>query len=383
MKTRTVGWVVGSLGLLFGAGTARAQEAQQQEQQQQTSTGTANQAAQQPVCRDAGVTVSFPTASYQLDQNAIGALNGVATWMKADASRTLHLHGYADTTGNSESNLVLSEHRAQAVKDYLVSQGIDTSRIMTAGRGEDVGEQLPADGRTVTFLACQSATPPAPVAEAAPSTAVVVVPPAPIEVVPPPPPAPEPYPAAAATPPPWGSRFGWAFMAGGGYNEFTDNNMKSRTNGGGAWDARLVGGTNSILGFEAAYVGSAHTLDTLGLTSNTPTLVSNGVEGALRLNAPIRMHDSLLEPYGFVGVGWAHYTISNYNSNRGTVSDFNQSDDVMNVPVGGGIAYSYRAFIVDARAQWMPTYYNNLLPASSSTGTLNQWGVGGQVGFRF
>ncbi len=136
MKMRTVGWVVGSLGLLFGAGTARAQEAQHEE----TSTGTAaNQAAQQPVCRDAGVTVSFPTASYELDQNAIGALNGVATWMKADASRTLHLHGYADTTGNSESNLVLSEHRAQAVKDYLVSQGIDTSRIMTAGRGEDVG----------------------------------------------------------------------------------------------------------------------------------------------------------------------------------------------------------------------------------------------------
>ena len=50
---------------------------------------------------------------------------------------------------------MLSEKRAEAVKTYLVSQGVDASQITTVGRGEDVADQLPANGRTVTFLACK------------------------------------------------------------------------------------------------------------------------------------------------------------------------------------------------------------------------------------
>jgi hypothetical protein len=338
-----------------------------------------------PVCRDAGVTVSFTTGSYELDQNAKGALNGVATWMKADASRTLHLQGYADTTGDTDANFVLSEHRAEAAKDYLVAQGIDATRIMTVGRGEHL-DHLPASGRTVTFLACQ---PSGAVGEAEtekPAEAQAAAePPAPVEVVPPPPPAPEAYPGSvpAATPVPWGTRFGWAFMAGGAYSDFTQSDMRNRTSGGGAWDARVVGGTNSVVGFEAAYIGSANSIQTLGLTANNPALVSNGVEGTLRVNAPFHTGESLLEPYGFVGLGWSHYNINNYNSNFGTVSDFSRSDNVMNVPIGGGFAYGYRAFIIDARASWTPTYYNNLLVNANGSGTLNTWQAGGQVGFKF
>ena len=40
--------------------------------------------------------------------------------MKADENRVMHLEGFADTTGNSEANLVLSAHRAEAVKTYLI-----------------------------------------------------------------------------------------------------------------------------------------------------------------------------------------------------------------------------------------------------------------------
>jgi peptidoglycan-associated lipoprotein len=396
MKTKTVGWVIGSLGLLLGAGTARAQDSQPGQpstggQETTTSGQVAGQmAGDKPVCRDAGVTVSFTTGSYELDQNAKGALNGVATWMKNDMSRTLHLQGYADTTGDTDANFVLSEHRAESVKDYLVSQGIEATRIMTVGRGEHL-DHLPANGRTVTFLACQpqQGQPGAPVGQGEAETEkpaeaqAQAEPPAPLEVVPPPPPAPEAYPVPAATPVPWGSRFGWAFMAGGAYSDFTQTDMRNRTNAGGAWDARVIGGVNSVVGFEAAYIGSANTIQTLGLTANTPALVSNGVEGTLRVNAPFHTGESLLEPYGFVGLGWSHYNINNYNSNFGTVSDFSQSDNIMDVPIGGGFAYGYRAFMIDARASWTPTYYNNLLINSNGTGTLNRWGVGGQIGFKF
>ncbi len=47
------------------------------------------------------------------------------------------LAGYADRIGSEEYNKDLSERRAQAVADYLASQGVDQSRIQVEGRGED------------------------------------------------------------------------------------------------------------------------------------------------------------------------------------------------------------------------------------------------------
>jgi OmpA family len=382
MRMRSLGWVMGSAGLLLGVGAARADD------QPITGRDIVNQMAGKPECRDAGVTVSFTTGSVELDTNAQGALNGVATWMKADGKRTLHLRGYADTTGNDEANLVLSEKRANAVRDYLVSQGVDATQITTVGRGEDVADQLPASGRTVTFLACK---PPAALAEGETPPAEETPAPA-VEETPAPPVAPaavEPVPVPAEASPapkyePGGSKFGFGLMAGGGYQDFSNSNMRNVTNGGGAWDVRFIGGTRSVVGFEGAYVGSARGIQTLGVTSGNPNLISNGLEGNLRLNVPIVRGDSLVEPYGVVGIGWSQYHIANYNSNSAMLSDFSASNDnVMTVPLGVGFAYGYKALLVDVRGTYTATYFNNLLEGTNSSGTLNTWGVGGQIGFGF
>ena len=386
MRMRSLGWFVGSLGLLFGVGSARAED------QPMSGSDAINQLAGKPECRDAGVTVSFSTGSVVLDTNAQGALNGVATWMKADGKRTLHLHGYADTTGNSEANLVLSEKRANAVRDYLVSQGVDATQITTLGRGEDVAEELPANGRTVTFLACK---PPAASAEAEAPAAEPAAPPP--EETPAPPPAVavvpavvEPVPVPVETPPAAPpkyeppSKVGLALMAGGGFQDFANSEMRDRTNGGGAWDIRFIAGMRSIIGVEGAYVGSAHGFQSLGVSANNPTLISNGLEGNLRLNAPIIKGSSLFEPYAVAGVGWSQYHITNFNSNTQTLSDFNgTNDNVLTVPLGAGFAYGYKALLLDVRGTYSPTYYNNLLQGTNGSGTLNTWGVGGQVGFVF
>ena len=383
MRMRSLGLFAGVLGLLLGAGSAWAED------QPMSGHDSANPTAGKPECRDAGVTVSFATGSYELDTNARGALNGVATWMKADSKRTLHLHGYADTTGNSEANLVLSEKRAISVRDYLVSQGIDAAQIVTVGRGEDVAEELPANGRTVTFLACK---PPAPMPEAEAAPAAEAPPPAETPAPPPPvvvPMAVEPVPVPVEAPPapkPESGRsgFGFALMAGGGYQDFANNDMRQRTNGGGAWDLRFIAGLHSIIGVEGAYVGSARSLQTLGATANNPALISNGLEGNLRLNIPIISGHSLFEPYGVVGIGWEQYHISNYNSNTQVLSDFSSSNDnVMTVPFGAGFAYGYKGLLLDVRGTYAATYYNNLLQGTNGSGTLNTWGVGGQVGFAF
>ena len=46
------------------------------------------------------------------------------------------VEGHTDSDGSDESNLVLSEKRAMAVKDALVGKGIDEKRLSTVGHGE-------------------------------------------------------------------------------------------------------------------------------------------------------------------------------------------------------------------------------------------------------
>jgi outer membrane protein OmpA-like peptidoglycan-associated protein len=160
MRGKTIGCVMGSLGLLLGAGAAWGNQTMDTtgsgSDTSAQSTSGSDMSTGKPECRDAGVTVAFKTGSAELDQNARGGLDGVATWMKADEKRSLKLEGFADTTGNSEANLILSAHRAEAVKNYLIEHGVDSSKVITVGRGEEV-DHLPANGRAVTFMACQPA----------------------------------------------------------------------------------------------------------------------------------------------------------------------------------------------------------------------------------
>jgi len=171
---------------------------------------------------------------------------------------------------------------------------------------------------------------------------------------------------------------GGGFFVGGGFEDFTNNSLRGMTGGGGYWGARIVGGMRQIIGMEAAYVGNARTIDALGLNGNA-RLISNGLEGALRLNIPIVSWNqmSLVEPFGFVGLGWSHYNLVNTNLNTSSVAS---SDDIMTMPFGGGLAFGYGGFMADARFTYRKTYYNNLVTGG---GDLDSWGAGAQIGFGF
>jgi hypothetical protein len=166
-------------------------------------------------------------------------------------------------------------------------------------------------------------------------------------------------------------------MLGGGFEDFTNSNLQAMTGGGGAWSVRAVGGLYQFIGLEAAYVGAARRIDALGLSSNA-ALMSNGVEGAFRLNVPVIRGRALVEPFGFVGLGWSRYSVVNSNTQS---SDVAERDDVMTLPYGAGLAYAYGPVIADARFTYRYTYMNDLMRVSG--GRLNNWGVGGQVGFSF
>jgi OOP family OmpA-OmpF porin len=63
-------------------------------------------------------------------------LDEAAQTLKDNPDVNVMISGHTDSIGSDEYNQRLSERRAQAVKQYLVSQGIAASRLSTEGRGE-------------------------------------------------------------------------------------------------------------------------------------------------------------------------------------------------------------------------------------------------------
>ena len=213
---------------------------------------------------------------------------------------------------------------------------------------------------------------------AAPTTNVEVTPP-------PPPPAPEPQPVQpvyqqeqqAYNTPAYQPHFGVAFLLGGGGQDFAGSNARAITSTGGFWNARLAIGTRQFVGVEAAYIGTAQSINALGL-SNNAILISNGAEGVIRFNLPIIRGPSMVEPFIFGGAGWQRYHVSNTNTSS---ADIAGSDDIIEVPYGAGLAFAYKGFMADARFTYRSTFDNNLLQTTG--GRLDWWSAGGLVGFEF
>jgi hypothetical protein len=164
---------------------------------------------------------------------------------------------------------------------------------------------------------------------------------------------------------------GMSASIGGGVGDFTDPDLTRISSVAGTWTARLTLGTRTIIGGEVAYLGTAQTLDTLGL-SDKAFLLSNGVEGLLRVN----FMEGTWQPYALVGVAWRRFSVQNSSSNTSSVAD---NDDIAEIPMAVGVAYRYQQLIVDARADFRPSLLNDLVPNT----VLTNWQLGARVGFEF
>ncbi|RYY70214.1 MAG: OmpA family protein, partial [Chitinophagaceae bacterium] len=93
--------------------------------------------------------VFFATGSYKLLAKSNQSLDAVVALLKADESLMIDIDGHTDSQGSDESNQVLSDNRAGAVKNYLVSKGIAETRLKSAGYGESkpVADNTTAAGR--------------------------------------------------------------------------------------------------------------------------------------------------------------------------------------------------------------------------------------------
>lgn len=63
-------------------------------------------------------------------------LNGLKDFLTSNPTIKIELDGHTDTRGDAAENLLLSQNRAKAVYDYLISAGIDSKRLTFKGFGE-------------------------------------------------------------------------------------------------------------------------------------------------------------------------------------------------------------------------------------------------------
>ncbi|MFC7669944.1 OmpA family protein [Hymenobacter humi] len=80
--------------------------------------------------------IRFKTNSTIIERRPYPAINKMVQVLKDSADYSLRITGHADSRGTDEYNQGLSERRAEAVKRYFTSRGVDASRIITEGKGE-------------------------------------------------------------------------------------------------------------------------------------------------------------------------------------------------------------------------------------------------------
>lgn len=80
---------------------------------------------------------SFPSGETGLSSDVAGDLRPLINYLKEHPQRTVVVKGYTDDTGESSYNIRVSNQRAESVKDRLVENGIDETRILTIGYGEN------------------------------------------------------------------------------------------------------------------------------------------------------------------------------------------------------------------------------------------------------
>lgn len=80
--------------------------------------------------------VTFETNSANIEASFYPVLNSVALVLKEFDKTVVDVAGHADSTGNAANNQALSQRRAGSVSAYLVSQGLNTQRVIAVGYGD-------------------------------------------------------------------------------------------------------------------------------------------------------------------------------------------------------------------------------------------------------
>lgn len=80
--------------------------------------------------------IYFATNSYVLTQQAKAVIDLFVEFLNENQTVKVEIQGHTDNVGNDNDNQILSERRAEAVYDYVISKGISAARLRYKGYGE-------------------------------------------------------------------------------------------------------------------------------------------------------------------------------------------------------------------------------------------------------
>ena len=93
--------------------------------------------------------IQFETGKAIIKKESYSILDEIATVLKDNPTWLVEIQGHTDNVGNPETNLELSEARAEAVKEYLTNSGVNVDHMTAKGYGDTkpVAENTTAAGR--------------------------------------------------------------------------------------------------------------------------------------------------------------------------------------------------------------------------------------------
>jgi peptidoglycan-associated lipoprotein len=99
--------------------------------------GNAAPGSPQDFVVNVGDRVFFETDSSELTPQAAATLDKQAQWLGRYNRYAFTVEGHADERGTREYNIALGARRAQAVRDYLTSRGVEANRMRTISYGKE------------------------------------------------------------------------------------------------------------------------------------------------------------------------------------------------------------------------------------------------------
>ena len=103
----------------------------------QSAVGGPTAGTQQDLVVNVGDRVFFGYDKQDLTPEARAIIEKQAQWLKTYPHINVSVEGHADERGTREYNLALGEKRATAVRNYLVSLGVEASRLQTISYGKE------------------------------------------------------------------------------------------------------------------------------------------------------------------------------------------------------------------------------------------------------
>jgi peptidoglycan-associated lipoprotein len=97
----------------------------------------ASPGSQQDFVVNVGDRVFFEADSSELTPQSLQTLEKQAQWLQAYSQYAFTIEGHADERGTREYNIALGARRAQTVREYLTSRGVQAHRMRTISYGKE------------------------------------------------------------------------------------------------------------------------------------------------------------------------------------------------------------------------------------------------------